>query len=1193
MVTQRKKSRLLKIGLSTFLGLSLFSNSYHAYYDSKFSEKSKSNLSKTVLNDDTIVRAIIQVDSSDKESLKQALTKILGNFEIKQDFDYLLSGFSIDIPRKVMFEIAQLKQVKNIKEAKTYYPTMSDAVSLTQISEVWQSQQFKGEGMVVAIIDTGIDVTHKDMRLDDPSKAKIQTPQKGVETQFTLKVPYGYNYADGNDNVKDNDKVGKTMHGMHVAGIVGANATDADVAAKKGIDGVAPEAQLLAMKVFTNNAERESAYEDAIVKAIEDSVKLGADVINMSLGTDNGFEDGFSPEQIAIKKAKDAGVVVVISAGNAAISTTEDENTRIATNTLGLNDNAALGEPSTSPYAISVASMNNATETGYFGIVGTEKFLFKVATNKTGWDTSKIYDVVDVNYGDVTDFNNPDGTPMDLTDKIAFIRRGNEIMFADKYKNAINHHAAGIIMANNIEGEFGMANVQDFTIPGVTVSKAVGDLIQSKILLNEKIQIHFEDKSYVGSSEASSFSSWGPTLDLAFKPKIMAPGGNIYSTINNDQYKFDSGTSMAAPHISGAIALMKGALKDVDLSMPFDQYVKLTLMNTAKPIMDIAASNGLEVSPRRQGAGVAQINNAIKNRVLITDDNNESAKALKEVSGVTKFNLNLKNIGNSTQTYTVRFSKVLTQTLDKEVKATVYENATIKANKSTVTLNPKGSESLEVTLDLTNTTQDQFVEGYIYFDSTTDGPSLVFPYMGFNGDWGKETPFDKIKDIDENFDFKYDGVYNTLGLVSGNSYLGSTFNMFTFGETVDHDKVAFSPNGDGTYDSFTTVLGLLRNIKQLDVDVVEQESADAEPIVHLTTTYNVRKPLFKSKDFVNFFNGNWDGKVFNQTSGKYEVVKDGQYYVRLKATMPSNHTKYHYTYLPVKLDSTKPELEMGRQYEDGNEVVFEFKASDTLAGLADEGVGVVFDDEHKEVATELGNDLFEYRVAKSKLYDGKPHTLIFGALDSVYNVKTHVVTIGDDSVQFYNFVDLVGSKSKYFKDGSYNYVGRVGNSVATLEINGVNIELDNYSFDTNIKLNEGSNELKVVTKDANRNVLKTEIFQVSLDTTPPVVNVTNLDVNALQHIVDGQLNVVGNVSDESGKPVSLTLGYTKANVEANGDFNVTTKVDWTRIATLRATDAAGNEMALRIRTVFESSDAFKIYFGSSLSTINYYNAESP
>ena len=121
---------------------------------------------------------------------------------------------------------------------------------------------------------------------------------------YTEKVPYGYNFADRNNEIYDTTG---SMHGMHVSGIVAATATAADVNNNNGVKGISPEAQLLSMKVFSNSGYS-GAVEDDIVAAIETSIELGADAINMSLGIICAFRDLTDPLQLAVKNAADNGV---------------------------------------------------------------------------------------------------------------------------------------------------------------------------------------------------------------------------------------------------------------------------------------------------------------------------------------------------------------------------------------------------------------------------------------------------------------------------------------------------------------------------------------------------------------------------------------------------------------------------------------------------------------------------------------------------------------------------------------------------------------------------------------------------------------------------------------------------------------------------------------------------------------------
>lgn len=1186
------------------------SNQQQVDAEQKFQDdlkKRQESLSQASADPTQVVRVIVQTDKAPEietgkeanyEQLKKSIIQLTGgNVTFQKDFSYLVSGFSLDVEARYLGAISTMKGVSQVSLAKLYYPTMYDAVGMTEATKVWEESGYKGEGMVISIIDTGIDVTHKDMRLSDPSKAKIQTVKQSDETAYTMKVPYGYNYADGNDIVLDADYLGKSMHGMHVAGISAANATDEDYQNHQGIRGVAPEAQLLAMKVFSNNEGLDGAYEDAIILAIEDSVKLGADVINMSLGSDNGFADENDPELLAIRRAQEAGVIVVVSAGNAALATTANGTTQTPVNTLGLTDNGVVGSPSTTKYAISVASMNNSTPTAYTAkaITATDPFEFtvSVATNKAGWNTTKEYEVVYVNLGREEDYTTSSGE-LDLTDKIALVSRGS-ITFSDKYKNAIAHNAAGIIVANNQDGSFGMAGVDTYTLPGVTVSQADGQKLIDAIA-NLKIVMTFNGV-YSGSSELSSFTSYGPTPELNFKPDVTAPGGNILSTLNNNQYGQMSGTSMAAPHVSGAMALILGELKAQGMSgSELVDFAHKTLVNTSVPAYDTAYNASMIVSPRRQGAGLIQIDKAIQNKVTVTDETGSPTVALKEMDDVTSFTLTLKNEAAAPVTYAVEPTSVYTEVLvqsTNQIYDAPLENATINVSDATVTVPANGSATVTVTIDTTNAQKQKFAEGYIFFKDTAGVvPTLVAPYMGFVGDWSQEQILDLPKS-------QTGSVYDTLGLVSEGSYLGSEFDIYTFSEKVNQDKVAFSPNDDGHVDSVNLVLGLLRSAKTLDVDIVTTQDAQAEPIIHINSSENVKRPLHSKKNAVGYYYGNWDGKVFNPTTAAYEAVADGQYYVRIAAGVASKYDNKQYTYLPLKVDTTKPTVRVSFVGYEGDEYIVRFEASDDGIGLASDGVGAYLDDQDKETLTETNGE-YEFKVPRSTIEDGKAHTITVGAIDAVYNVTTEVIPVSPKVVKFFNAnKTVINASNKYLSSdkSEYQLLGNVGDDVVSLTVNGIPAIIENGIFEVLIPLAEGTTTLTYEARDKNGRVIVTEssFDAVTLvkDTVAPVLTITSPDVSSILTVDSKTITVTGTATDASSNPVTVYIGNsTRLTPDEQGNFSGTGTVDWTQTLRVRVIDAAGNETVQVIKVAFDDNTAaFKLYT-PNLSQFEFMNASS-
>lgn len=1176
--------------------------------DKKFVEalkekKEKNSKKYDSTNGEEVVRIIVQTKETPEvdggnpnfENIKEEISKITDRVDFKKDFSYLVSGFSLEVPQKYVSQISSLKDVKKVSYARTFKPMMADAVKITDATKIWSERNYKGEGMVISIIDSGIDVEHKDMRLSNPSLAKIKEIKSSTDTKFTIKVPYGHNYADGTDIVKDNDSVGKSMHGMHVAGISAGNASDEDYKNGNGIRGVAPEAQLLAMKVFSNNKEVGTAYEDTIVKAIEDSVKLGADVINMSLGVDNGFGTDTDPEIVAIKEAREQGVICVVSAGNEAMSTTKSPKSRIPTNDLNLVDNAAIGSPSAGEHAFSVASSNNTTPSSFFGTIiqgENKEFVFEIGTQKNLINKEKEFEIVDVETGKAEHYI-ADEKEIDLTSKAVFILRGDNVSFKEKLENAQNHKAEIAIIANNEDIPFRMADVESIKIPSVVVDKETGKLLKEKIKTGAKIKFH-TTPNFAGSGEVSPFTAYGPTPELEFKPEVMAPGGHIISTVNNDKYEEMSGTSMAAPHLSGAVALMLGELKNESLSISKPEFVRLSLTNTATPLKDVATKTDMEVSPRRQGAGLINVDKALKNRVLITDSLGRAVKSLKEIEGVANFDLILTNYSNGPKEYDIAFSNVLTEFTDEttfQVKDIVMNGAKISADKNSVEVPANSTAKVSITLDVSNAEKNKFAEGFIYFKSETE-PTLVFPYLAFNGDWNTEPIFDKFKS--EN-----GSIYDTLGLVSGGNYLGSTFDYMSFSEKVDPEKVAFSPNGDDNLDTVVLVLGLLRSAKVLDVDVVSEKSEDAKSLVHITTTNDVRKSHYTHKNSVPFANGVWDGQVFNQKTGEYESIKDGQYYIKVSAGVTSKNNSRQTIYLPLKVDTTKPELEIIESGYVGDEFVIKFKAVDKGIGLDEDGVGAYVDDEEKTKLKEI-DGIYEYKVPKAKLTDGKEHTITIGAVDEVLNVKTETLTLSDNSVVFYNVNDkVVGVRNKYLSKDLENYkvLGYVGKNVAKLVVNGVEAEIEDETFEVSIPLKDGKNLIIFKAFDKDGKLISTsnenDTKVLTKDVIPPEINITNLNLDEVLKLTSKEVNVKGIVKDNSGEEIKISVGSSIAQIlNSEDEFDITSNIDWTRVLRVRAIDKAGNETVKEIKTIFEDDkEPFSIYF-KDLSSFEFMNGKS-
>ena len=291
-------------------------------------ELDKDSLVEEAINKDIDYDKLDEVFIDEKkQELKEDQDKLLTeikNEAIKVDakevrhYDTIFNGVALSADEAEIEKIEALPGVKSVYVSQEFQrPYLKSSNSIIGSGYAWNTLGYKGEGSVIAVIDSGIDYRHKALRLDEAvqpmySKEDIEKiiAEKGLKgSYYSNKVPYGYNYYDFNRNLLNSFGV---MHGMHVSGIAAANDIDSKTF------GVAPNAQILALKVFSDDLEYPTTFTDIWLKALDDAITLKADVINLSLGTAAGFsmENRAYPENEVIEKARKAGIVVSVAAGN-------------------------------------------------------------------------------------------------------------------------------------------------------------------------------------------------------------------------------------------------------------------------------------------------------------------------------------------------------------------------------------------------------------------------------------------------------------------------------------------------------------------------------------------------------------------------------------------------------------------------------------------------------------------------------------------------------------------------------------------------------------------------------------------------------------------------------------------------------------------------------------------------------------
>ncbi|MEK3658519.1 S8 family serine peptidase [Paenibacillus sp. FSL F4-0236] len=709
--------------------------------------------------------------------------------DIGFEYSEIFNGYSITLPANQVNKLLELPGVAAVYPNDEVH-ALADSVEVATLpvtrsysdsgnligADALHALGYTGEGVQVAVVDTGIDKYHP--LLKDNYKGGYDAYDQDNDPSET---PPDANFPPKNGSPYE------TSHGTHVAGTI--------------LD-VAPEVDLYAYRVLGPYGSGPTAV---VIAGIEKAVADGADIINLSLGSD--VNQSYSASSIAIDNAIKSGVNVVVAAGNAG------------------PDVGTLGEPAGSQLALSVGASTTPVNTPFFDIGDVKKIPGTLATYSPDLvDNTAGSKIVYAGLGSPSDY-----TKLDVKDKVVLVDRG-VLSFGDKSLNAKAAGAKLVLIANNAAGEISPTlGAPGNYIPTYGITQADGKKIKAQLDAAKDIISY-----YIGLevNQLANFSSMGPGMpDYLIKPDVVAPGVNINSTIPSwsgdyeHAYGLKSGTSMATPHVVGAVALLLSENSDLK-----PNEIKALLMNNADPIFN---RDGNPYSLYQQGAGLINLEKSAKAESIakVGESLISGLPGTVEIpyyTGSLSFALLPKGASVTKSVYVEDFKGIgSTYTLSTEWLTEAPGDISINIAPKSITSGV--DHYAQFTLKVSDTAKEGAYEGILFLTSDTETLRLPF-----------------------------------------NALVGDKFNLEPVNQLSFEDP-QISPNGDGRSDDTTFTFSVN---EELDGISFVASSIDA-PATVLGAVYSIDEKVYRGVYEIT----NWDGTLTDLETSANSTLPDGHYYI--------------------------------------------------------------------------------------------------------------------------------------------------------------------------------------------------------------------------------------------------------------------------------------------------------------------------
>ncbi|MCH7977835.1 MAG: S8 family serine peptidase [Acidobacteria bacterium] len=662
-----------------------------------------------------------------KQAALKRLIENLPDATVQAQMDTVFNGMAVTLRPQDVPAVMQFAEVEEVIPSIRYYKALDTALPLAGVPQAWMDPSVGGEGnagkgVKIAIIDTGIDTSHpmfQDPSLALPDSFPRFTPASadcpGSDEDYTnSKVIVARNYVsllgtpDPNCDAEDRDG-----HGTFVAAIAAGNRVTGPSAS---IAGVAPRAFLGSYKVFGTPGFNDTASLGAIVKAVEDAVNDGMDIINMSLGSTSSALPSNDTLSQSVATAVLDGVTVVTAAGNQGPGT------------------GTIGSPGISPDAITVGGTTNSRtfanplRIAAPGGVPTElEQLAALPGNgpplAATVGPAPLLDVASVSSSDkaCSQF------PLDLlAGALVLISRGN-CNFSEKILNAYLAGAIGVVIFNNQLNQPPIAmDVQNITqIPAVMIGNIDGlSLKQFLSTAGPDVTASIgavQEAIPATPNRMSNFSSNGPSTDFGIKPDMVAPGVDLYSATqrnfpDGEQYNpagFDisSGTSFATPMVAGAAALVKQANPAFTPAQ-----IKSALVNTTGK--QVSSFDGGPAGLLSRGNGLLDAEAALGTVATVSPVSLSFGAQTPGTILSTTANLAVTNVSAAAETFTIT-----------STPAAGSESLTLSASPAGFTLVAGETSTITVTA-ISSEPLDGTVQGFLTLSGENSGKTITVPYWG-------------------------------------------------------------------------------------------------------------------------------------------------------------------------------------------------------------------------------------------------------------------------------------------------------------------------------------------------------------------------------------------------------------------------------------------------------------------------------